>query len=79
MASDEGTFFGQTHGDDRILVTSSPIYDSVYYPCGSYLYVWTMMYVEDLGDTIGTVGHFYNIMEWISDEEADLIRREEGI
>ena len=79
VASDEGTFFGQTHGDDRILVTSSPIYDSVYYPCGSYLYVWTMMYVEDLGDTIGTVGHFYNIMEWISDEEADLIRREEGI
>ena len=79
VASDEGTFFGQTHGDDRILVTSSPIYDSVYYPCGSYLYVWTMMYVEDLGATVGTVGHFYNIMEWVSDEEADRILREEGI
>ena len=79
IATDEGTFFGQTHGDDRILVTSSPMYDSVYYPCGNYLYIWTMMYVENLGVSVGTVGHFYNIMEWISDEEADLLRREEGI
>ena len=79
VASDEGSFFGQTHGDDRILVTTSPLAESVYYPCGSYLYVWTMMYVEDLGATVGTVGHFYNIMEWISDEEADRIKREEGM
>ena len=79
VASDEGSFFGQTHGDDRILVATSPLAESVYYPCGSYLYVWTMMYVEDLGATVGTVGHFYNIMEWISDEEADRIKREEGM
>ena len=67
------------NGDDRILVATSPLAESVYYPCGSYLYVWTMMYVENLGATVGTVGHFYNIMEWISDEEADRIKREEGI
>lgn len=79
VASDEGSFFGQTHGDDRILVATSPLAESVYYPCGSYLYVWTMMYVEDLGATVGTVGHFYNIMEWISDEEADRLKREEGM
>jgi hypothetical protein len=79
IASDEGSFFGQTHGDDRILVTTSPLADSIYYPCGSYLYIWTMMYVENLGASVGTVGHFYNIMEWISDEEADRIKREEGI
>ena len=79
VASDEGSFFGQTHGDDRILVATSPLAESVYYPCGSYLYVWTMMYVEDLGASVGTVGHFYNIMEWISDEEADRLKREEGM
>ena len=79
IASDEGTFFGQTHGDDRILVTSSTLSDSIYYPCGNYLYLWTMIYVENLGSTVGTVGHFYNIMEWISDEEADRLKREEGI
>jgi hypothetical protein len=79
VASDEGSFFGQTHGDDHILVTHSPLAESVYYPCGNYLYVWTMMYVEDLGASVGTVGHFYNIMEWISDEEADRLKREEGM
>ena len=76
VASDEGSFFGTAHGDNKILVTNSSYYDSVFYPCGNYLYIWTEMYVENLGETIGTVGHFYNIMEWISDEEAERLMRE---
>lgn len=79
VASDEGSFFGTTHGDDKILVTNSPLYDSVFYPCGSYLYLWTEMYVENLGQPVGTVGHFYNIMEWISDEEAERLKMENGM
>lgn len=76
VATDEGSFFGTVHGDDRILVTNSSFYDSIFYPCGSYLYIWTEMYVENLGDPVGTVGHFYNIMEWVSDEEAQRLIRE---
>lgn len=79
VASDEGSFFGTAHGDDKILVTNSALYDSIFYPCGNYLYIWTEMYVENLGQTVGTVGHFYNIMEWVSDEEADRLKREEGV
>ena len=79
VASDEGSFFGQTHGDDKILVRTSQYYDSIYYPCGNYLYVCTEMYVENLGTPVGTVGHFYNIMEWISDEEAERLKKEEGM
>ncbi len=79
VASDEGSFFGTAHGDDKILVTDSALHDSVFYPCGSYLYIWTEMYVENLGTPVGTVGHFYNIMEWISDEEAERLRKEEGM
>ena len=79
VASDEGSFFGQTHGDNKILVRTSPYYESIFYPCGNYLYVWTEMYVENLGTPVGTVGHFYNIMEWVSDEEAERLRREEGM
>lgn len=79
VASDEGSFFGTTHGDDKILVTNSSLYDSVFYPCGSYLYLWTEMYVENLGQPVGTVGHFYNIMEWISDEEAERLKMENGM
>ena len=79
VASDEGSFFGTVHGDDKIQVRTSAYYDSIYYPCGSYLYVWTEMYVENLGQPVGSVGHFYNIMEWISDEEADRLKKEEGM
>ena len=76
VASDEGSFFGTAHGDNKILVTNSSYYDSVFCPCGNYLYIWTEMYVENLGETVGTVGHFYNIMEWVSDEEAERLKRE---
>ena len=76
VATDEGSFFGTVHGDDKILVRNSPLYESIFYPCGSYLSIWTEMYVEDLGTAVGTVGHFYNIMEWVSDEEAERLKRE---
>ena len=76
IASDEGMIFGQTHGDDRILVSHSTMEESVFYPCGRYLYLWAHFYVENLGNPVGTVGHFYNVMEWISDEEAKKILKE---
>lgn len=55
VASDEGSFFGTAHGDDKILVRSSALYDSIFYPCGSYLYLWVEVYVENLGEPVGTV------------------------
>ena len=76
VASDEGSFFGTAHGDDKILVRSSSINESLFFTCGSYLYLWAEIYVEHLGAPVGTVGHFYNIMEWISDEEAERLRNE---
>lgn len=79
IASDESSFFGTVHGDDKILVTNSSYYSSYFYPCGSYMAIWTEMYVENMGEPVGTVGHFYNIMEWISDEEAERLKIEEGM
>ena len=76
VASDEGSFFGTVHGDNKILVKNSSLNESIFYPCGNYLYLWTEMYVENLGVPVGTVGHFYNIMEWISNEEADRLKSE---
>ena len=76
VASDEGSFFGISYGDDKLLVTNSSLYDSIFYPCGKYLYIWTEMYVEKLGEPIGTVGHFYNIMEWVSKEEGERLLKE---
>lgn len=37
------------------------------------------MYVENLGTPVGSVGNFYTILEWVSDEEADRLQREEGM
>lgn len=74
VASDQGSFFGTIYGKwgDKLLVTSSNMAESIFYPCGSYLYIWTEISVEDFG----VVGHFYNVMEWVSDEEAERIMRE---
>ena len=49
---------------------------SYFYSCGSYLFVWMEMYVKDLSETVGTVGHFYNVLEWISDEEMESLRNQ---
>lgn len=79
VASDEGSFFGIAHGDDKLLVEASPYYTSRFFSCGSYLYLYTHIYVENLGVPVGTVGHYYNIMEWVSDEEAERLKKEEGM
>lgn len=77
--ADEGFFFGTVYGDNKLLVKNSSLYDSYFYPCGKYLLLWCEVYVKDLGEMYGTVGHFYNVMEWVSDEEADRLMREEGM
>lgn len=79
ILSDETSVFGQILGDDRILVTRSPNYISSFSSCEKNVELWIHVYVEKVGVTVGTVGHFYNIMEWISDEEAERLQREEGM
>ena len=74
VASDQGSFFGTIYGEwgDKLLVTSSALAQSIYYPLGGYLYIWTEFSVEE----VGVVGNFYNVMQWISDEEAERLMRE---
>lgn len=79
IMSDEASFFGIVYGDNRLYVKNSSLNDSYFYPCGNYLLLWAEVYVMDLGELYGTVGHFYNVMEWVSDEEAERLQREEGM
>ncbi len=76
VISDEASVFGQILGDNHILATHSPYNDSYYNSCQGFAVLWMHVYVEDLGESIGTVGHFYNVIEWLSDEEAEEIQRE---
>ncbi len=79
VLSDEQSVFGQINGDDKILVASSPARLSYFNACDRYVALWIRAYVEDLGKPVGTVGTFYNILEWVSDEEAERLRRENGM
>ncbi|MDO4757690.1 MAG: DUF4984 domain-containing protein [Rikenellaceae bacterium] len=79
VLSDEASVFGQVLGDNHILGASSPYYNSYFNACQSFVELWISVYVEDLGKPIGSVGQYYNILEWVSDEEAERLQREEGL
>lgn len=76
--SDEESVFGQILGDNHILGTHSTYYENYFNSCQRFGVIWTHVYVENVGVMVGTVGHFYNIFEWVSDEEAERLKREEG-
>ena len=76
VISDEGSVFGTIYGDNKIRCTQSPIYPSYFNTCQNYVELWLRVYVEDMGDLFGDVGHYYNVLEWISDEEAERLRNE---
>jgi hypothetical protein len=66
-------------GDNHILCGESPYNESYYNSCQRFAVLWLNVYVYDLGDPIGTVGQFYNVLEWVSDEEAERLQRENGM
>ena len=74
----EFTVFGAQYGDGKILGTHSPREDqpSTYNSCQQFAQLWVLMYVKDFSTTIGYMGYFYNILEWVSDEEAEELLRE---
>ena len=76
VVSDEASVFGQILGDNHILCDDSPYYDSYFNSCQRFAVLWLHVYVENLGEPVGTVGHYYNVLEWISDEEAERLKGE---
>ena len=79
VISDEASVFGIIRGDNKILTESAQNYVSYYSACENFAALWSHMYVENLGTPVGSVGNFYTILEWVSDEEADRLQREEGM
>ncbi len=79
MISDELSVFGQTNGDNRILGMNSPAYTSYFNSCQKFVSLWLRAYVYNMSTLIGYVGDYYNVMEWVSDQEADRLQREEGM
>lgn len=79
VLSDEQTVFGQINADDRILGTVSPNNYSYYNTCQRFAAIWLYVYLKDMDTMVGTVGDYYNILEWVSLEEAVRLKQEENI
>jgi hypothetical protein len=67
-----GEAFGTIYGNGKLMMSEPMGYTSYYGTCENFMVLYTMMYV----DNVGTVGVYVNIFEWISDDEAERIKRE---
>ena len=83
MASDqvigeEFLILGIEWGDGKILVQRTPLETgiSTYNSCQKFATLYTRMYIKDFSTLVGYIGDFYNILEWVSKEEAEEIMRE---
>lgn len=64
--------FGTIHGNGKLLVKQPTAYISYYNVCQTFVFQYITLYV----DNVGTVGTFVNILEWITDEEAEQLKKE---
>lgn len=67
-----GEAFGTIYGNGKLMMDEPMGYVSYYGTCENFLVLYSLMYVEE----VGTVGSYVNILEWISDDEAERIMRE---
>lgn len=79
VIGDEVSVFGQINGDNKILVRSSSQTSSYFDTCDRSVTLSIEAYVENQGTSVGSLGQYLNILEWVSDEEADRLQREEGM
>ena len=72
VAGSTGEAFGTIYGNGKLMMMQPVDSGSYYRPCEGFLLQYVTMYVEE----VGTVGTYANILEWISDDEAERIMRE---
>lgn len=62
--------FGTIYGDGEIFMTQPALYTSYYSTCEEFLLQYMTLSVPG----VGTVGTFLNIVKWISDDEAEMLK-----
>ena len=72
VAGSTGEAFGTIYGNGKLMMMQPADSGSYYSPCEGFMLQYVTMYVEE----VGTVGTYANILEWISDDEAERIMRE---
>lgn len=79
VISNEQYVLGQINADDRIYVEESAVADSYYNTCRNSVMLNVRVYLLDFGQPFATLGYYDNVMEWVSDEEADRLVAEDGM
>ena len=64
--------FGTIYGDGIIKMSEAPSFVSYYSTCERFLIHSMVLTVPG----VGTVGNYFSLVKWISDDEADRIKRE---
>lgn len=64
--------FGTIYGDGIIKMTEAPSFVSYYSSCEKFLIHSMVLSVPG----VGVVGNYFSLVKWISDDEADRIKRE---
>lgn len=64
--------FGTIYGDGDIMMVQPAAYTSYYSSCEHFILQYMTLYVPN----VGTVGTYVNAVEWISDDEAEKLKRE---
>lgn len=62
--------FGTLYGDGEVYMFQPPLYTSYYSTCKQFLVQYMTLHVPN----VGTVGTYLNIVKWISDDEAELLK-----
>ena len=77
---DSREIFYMVHGDGKVLVKSSPYYKSYFNALSNYAILYLYVHVTDLGEEYGVVDPYsMNMLEWVSDEEADRLEKSDGL
>lgn len=68
--------FGTLYGDGLIRLYQPTAYTSYFSSCEKFIFQYMTLYVPGMEEGYNTVGTFVNAVEWITDDEAEKLKRE---
>ena len=77
VASTADAFIGNIHGNGDLMISQPTAYTSYFSTCEDFVlqYITLNVYNDD-GSLYGSVGTFANILEWVSEGEAEDLRQQ---
>ncbi len=77
VVGNTGEAFGTTYGDGKLLMSAPAGYTSYFSTCENFILHYAKVSVDNKdGSEFGTVGVFLNLIEWISDAEAEQMKEQ---